>query len=203
VVTAVGEGKVLIPFRIEDVPLSKHMRYFLGTAHWLDAMTPPLERHLQVLATTVERFLAPTRTGPAPAPTEEPAVKVPEAARPRSVTAGPPANEITNSIGMKLVLIPGGDKTHPVGQKRPNAWGLFDMHGNVFEWCWDGFEEKYYANSRGSDPLGSSGASDRVIRGGSWHYFPLFARSANRDGDSPVDRFSYLGFRLARVQFGQ
>ena len=56
--TAVGEGKILIPMRIEDVPLSKHMRYFLGTPHWLDALTPPLERHLQVLAATVQRFLA-------------------------------------------------------------------------------------------------------------------------------------------------
>jgi formylglycine-generating enzyme required for sulfatase activity len=57
-------------------------------------------------------------------------------------------------------------KTHPVGQKKPNAWGLFDMHGNVWEWCWDGYDEKYYSDSPSADPSGSLKASVRVFRSG-------------------------------------
>jgi formylglycine-generating enzyme required for sulfatase activity len=92
--------------------------------------------------------------------------------------------------------------THPVGQKRPNAWGLFDIHGNVWEWCWDGYDDKYYASSRGADPLGPSGASYRVIRGGGWYGDPRIARSANRRGLTPENRGDFLGFRLARARSG-
>ena len=94
-------------------------------------------------------------------------------------------------------------KTHPVGQKRPNAFGLYDMHGNVYEWCWDEYDAKYYAQSPVDDPRGPSGASVRVIRGGGWSSSPRFARSAYRSGDTPVYRYYDLGFRLARVQSGQ
>jgi formylglycine-generating enzyme required for sulfatase activity len=91
-------------------------------------------------------------------------------------------------------------QTHPVGQTLPNAWGLYDMHGNVWEWCGDGYDGKYYADSPGADPLGLSGqAADRVVRGGSSCSIPLFCRAPNRGRNAPGDQFSDLGFRVARV----
>jgi formylglycine-generating enzyme required for sulfatase activity/serine/threonine protein kinase len=97
-----------------------------------------------------------------------------------------------------------GHKTNPVGRKRPNAFGLFDMHGNVSEWCGDVYDAKYYSVSVVDDPPGPSlsQASGRVIRGGTWLYDPRTARSANRHGHTPGFRYDYLGFRLARGQSG-
>jgi formylglycine-generating enzyme required for sulfatase activity len=92
--------------------------------------------------------------------------------------------------------------THPVGQKQPNAFGLYDMHGNVWEWCWDGYSEKYYAQSPVDDPSGPLQASGRVVRGGGWLSGPQNARLANRDGYTPGNRYINLGFRLARGQSG-
>jgi formylglycine-generating enzyme required for sulfatase activity len=94
-------------------------------------------------------------------------------------------------------------KTYPVGQKRPNAWGLYDMHGNVWEWCWDGYQADYYKKSPGADPVGPSQAASRVIRGGCWNSYTRDARSANRSGVTPEYRDGNLGFRLARVPSGQ
>ena len=71
-----------------------------------------------------------------------------------------------------------GGQTWPVGRKRPNAWGLFDMHGNVSEWCWDWYDENYYQNSPGVDPLGAGAAAYRVYRGGCWNDGPRSIRAA-------------------------
>jgi formylglycine-generating enzyme required for sulfatase activity len=97
-----------------------------------------------------------------------------------------------------------GDKTHPVGEKRPNAWGLYDMHGNVWEWCWDGFDADLYKSYSVDDTrLDASEASVRVIRGGGWYDGPRPTRSAFRGGGSPVFRLSNLGFRVARGHSGR
>jgi formylglycine-generating enzyme required for sulfatase activity/tRNA A-37 threonylcarbamoyl transferase component Bud32 len=90
-------------------------------------------------------------------------------------------------------------KTHPVGEKMPNAWGLYDMHGNVWEWCRDWYADDYYKQSPNVDPTGSGTGSDRVIRGGGWGSAAQYLRSANRDGDAPAVRGILLGFRLVRT----
>ncbi len=89
-----------------------------------------------------------------------------------------------------------GDKTQIVGKLKPNAWGLYDMHGNVFEWCQDWFDEKYYDNSPSSDPDGPSSDALRVLRGGSWSHVAWRCRAAARYWSNPDARLDYYGFRL-------
>jgi formylglycine-generating enzyme required for sulfatase activity len=91
-------------------------------------------------------------------------------------------------------------KTHPVGLKKPNAWGLHDMHGGVREWCYDWFGFHYYADSPREDPAGPSSGTERVYRGGSWDGGASGRRSAYRSKFPPHDPHgAFLGFRLTRT----
>jgi uncharacterized protein YjdB len=96
-------------------------------------------------------------------------------------------------------------QTVPVGMYQPNAWGLYDMHGNVSEWCWDWFD--YYGNGADTDPKGPTyPCTHRIIRGGSWFDHGLYLRSAFRDGNQPYNYvylfseglLSSIGFRIVR-----
>ena len=92
-----------------------------------------------------------------------------------------------------------GGETHPVGQLSPNAWGLFDMHGNVHEWCQDWFDRKYYSQSPTNAPLGPSTGLAKTLRGGDWGSEGWYCRCASRSLSSPDRRSNRLGFRLIRM----
>jgi formylglycine-generating enzyme required for sulfatase activity len=97
-------------------------------------------------------------------------------------------------------LKPNNNRTHPVGTKLPNAFGLFDMHGNVWEWCQDWYHDSYnVAPTDGSAWLSGGEQKYRVLRGGSWDYNAESVRSASRLANTPVDRNEDYGFRVLAV----
>jgi formylglycine-generating enzyme required for sulfatase activity len=96
-----------------------------------------------------------------------------------------------------------GGKPHPVRQRRPNAWGLYDMHGNVWEWCNDFYRPDYYLESPANDPKGPDSGDKKVLRGGCWNSTPDACRSAYRYNENPAYTdacFGYdiYGFRCVR-----
>jgi formylglycine-generating enzyme required for sulfatase activity len=93
--------------------------------------------------------------------------------------------------------------THPVGQKRPNPWGLYDLYGNVAEWCNDRYGEKEYAAKAGDNPRGPAAGNERVLRGGSWRGAADRCRSSARASESPgladvCFGYEAYGFRCVR-----
>ena len=95
------------------------------------------------------------------------------------------------------------EQTHTIGRRQPNAWGLYDMHGNVAEWCNDLYDAEYYAASPERNPRGGTNGEESVLRGGSFRSAADECRSARRLGDDPgfqdaCYRSDDIGFRCVR-----
>jgi formylglycine-generating enzyme required for sulfatase activity len=94
-------------------------------------------------------------------------------------------------------------RTCKVGSYKPNAFGLYDMHGNVEEWCQDTYDKKYYATSPKKDPVNAVKGDYRILRGGSWMGVGVDCRSACRQWNGPGGRHYTFGFRVVLVPPGK
>jgi formylglycine-generating enzyme required for sulfatase activity len=92
-------------------------------------------------------------------------------------------------------------RPHQTGQKKPNSWGIYDMHGNVWEWVQDWFDPEYYLKSPILDPQGPKNGTHKVVRGGGCYRYAGYCRSAYRYSLPPDDRHFFLGFRLIRENY--
>ena len=117
----------------------------------------------------------------------------------RAGTEGPYAGT-GNLVDMGWYLDNSGRMTHPVGEKSPNEFGLYDMHGNVREWCEDVIDREFYKKPEASrkNPFCTSGSEDRVFRGGSWGFGARGCRSAYRSRILPSVHYDNVGFRPSR-----
>jgi len=114
----------------------------------------------------------------------------------RAGTTGPYAGNLDS---MAWYVGNSGSKTRAVGTKQANGFGLYDMQGNVWEWCMDWYSDNYYNRSPSTDPVGPSTGSVRVNRGGGWYSSAQSCRSAFRSENAPDARYINLGFRLVRT----
>ena len=125
------------------------------------------------------------------------------ACRMGGATRDTPSNDARKLAKRAWFKANAGKTTHPVAQKEPNAWGLYDVQGNVWEWCHDRYCEGYYAESESTDPRGPSDGDERVLRGGSWASGPESCRPTARYSETPGFAdvcFGYdaYGFRCVR-----
>ncbi len=93
-----------------------------------------------------------------------------------------------------------GGKAHPVGEKKPNAWGLYDMLGNTWEWCEDWYQRDYYKHSPTEDPTGPADGLARVLRGGGWNDDPIYCTCFFRNRNVPQGASYDQGFRVIFVK---
>ncbi len=110
----------------------------------------------------------------------------------RAGTTGPRAGDLD---AMVWYTRNSGNTTHPVATKQPNAWGLYDMNGNVMQWCLD--KTGPYPGGAVVDPVGSAFGTSHILRGGSWNGDPALCRSASRVSNAPAVRYNRVGFRVA------
>jgi uncharacterized repeat protein (TIGR02543 family) len=119
-----------------------------------------------------------------------------------NASPGSVSYDVSLTSGLHPTYFTGGYPfTSPVGSFAANGYGIYDMAGNLLEWCWDWYDGSYYATAPGTDPTGPGSGTNRVLRGGSWGYGAYLCRAAHRDTNTPSFGFFGYGFRPARNAF--